>query len=470
MARILWLATVVLIILPQSAKSDEVDDYVRGELERQKIPGLSIAVVRNGEIVKAEGYGLANVELNVPATKDTVYQSGSVGKQFTAAAVMALVEDGKMSLDDPITKYLEESPDAWKDITIRHLLTHTSGIKDLTNSLNLRKDYTDTEIVALSAKAKVDFPPGDQWRYSNTGYALLGIIIKKASGKFYGDVLKERVFDPLGMTTALVNVEADIVPNRAAGYRLAGKTIKNQQWVSPTLNQTADGSLLFTVLDMAKWDAGLYTEKALKKSSLQQSWTPVKLNNGRTHPYGFGWALSEQRGKKEIEHGGAWQGFQTHISRFVDQKLTVIVLTNRVASDPTRIARGIAGFYEPSLMPLSMVKPMSDPDPKLTEALKELAIDVAAGKAESPLLTSEHRDHFATLTAAEKNRATRSLRDVKSLTFIAEDDVSGHQVERHGVRVSRLLHYKAETAGKPVYVSFYLASDGKVAGAKAVSE
>src|SRR5262249_1304649 len=157
---------------------------------RQRIPGLSVAVVRNGEVIKAQGYGLANVELQVPATKDTIYSSGSVGKQFTATAVMQLVEDGKIGLDDKISKYLDGTPEAWKDVTVRHLLTHTSGVKDITNHLNWRKDYTDPELLKEAAQFPLDFPPGENWRYSNTGYVLLGILIKKASGKFYGDWLK----------------------------------------------------------------------------------------------------------------------------------------------------------------------------------------------------------------------------------------------------------------------------------------
>lgn len=453
-----------------SASADSVDDFVRNEMKKQNIPGLSIAVVRNGEVIKAEGYGFANLEHQVPATKDTVYQSGSVGKQFTAAAVMLLVEDGKIGLDDPIGKYIEESPESWKGITIRNLLTHTSGIKDITNSLNLRKDYSESDIVKLAAERPLDFPPGEQWRYSNTAYALLGVVIHKASGKFYGDVLKERVFDPLSMTTARINNEPDIIPNRAAGYRLVGKDIKNQQYVSPTLNTTADGSLLFTVLDMAKWDAGLYTDKVLKKSSLEQSWTPVKLKNGRTHPYGFGWAISDQRGCKEIQHGGAWQGFQTHISRFVDPQLTVIVLANRVGSNPTAIARGIAGFYEPALKPLSSLAASADPDPKLTESLLELVKSVADNKTDAALFTEQHRAELAALSAAEKTRVARPLQNVKSLDFIAADDLSTRNVERSGSKVSRMVHYKANDGARPMYLSFYLTADVKVAGVKAASE
>jgi CubicO group peptidase (beta-lactamase class C family) len=360
------LITLVLLYAAMAAtalaQADKVDEYIKSEIEKRKIPGLSLAVVKNGEVIKAQGYGLANIELKVPATADTIYQSGSVGKQFTSAAVMLLVEEGKINLDDRISKYLDPTPEIWKEITVRHLLTHTSGIKNYgEKDINYRQDYTDEELIKVAASFPLDFQPGEKWSYSNTGYILLGYVIKKASGKFYGDYLKERVFAPLGMTTARVINEEDIIPNRAAGYRLAKGDIKNQRYVSPSLNTTADGSLYLTVLDMAKWDAALYSEKLLKRASIDQIWTPVKLNGGKIHPYGFGWAIGEANKHKLIEHGGAWQGFTTHISRYVDDKLTVIVLTNLANGNPGGIAHKVAGFYVPELMPVERKAIKIDP-------------------------------------------------------------------------------------------------------------
>jgi CubicO group peptidase (beta-lactamase class C family) len=354
--RTLSHATLFLFLLLTAstvfAQADKVDEFVKAEMQKRKIPGLSIAVVKNGEIIKAKGYGLANVELNVPAAPETIYQSGSVGKQFTATLAMMFVEEGKMSLDDHISKYIADAPDIWKEITIRHLLTHTSGISNkLYDQINMRQDYTEDEMVKKIAAVPLDFQPGEKWNYSNPGYVTLGILIHKATGKFYGDLLKERIFTPLGMSTARIINEADIIANRAAGYRLEKGELKNQEWVSPMLNTTADGSLYFTVYDMAKWDAALYTEKLLKRASLDQMWTPVKLNSGKTQPYGFGWGFGNVNGHHLIEHGGAWQGFTTYIARYVDDKLTVIVLTNLAGANPGTIAYGIAGLYNPELTP-----------------------------------------------------------------------------------------------------------------------
>ena len=360
-----------LFFIASSASADKVDDFIKTEMERRQVPGLSVAVVRNGEIVKAQGYGLSNVELNVAATPETIYQSGSVGKQFTATLVMMLIEEGKLSLNDPIGKHIPEAPASWKDITVRHLLTHTSGISNrLYETMNMRQDYTEDELLREIAAVPLDFQPGEKWNYSNPGYVTLGILIHKVSGKFYGDLLREKVFGPLGMTTARVIDEADIIPNRAAGYRLVDGQLKNQEWVAPKLNTTADGALYLTVFDMAKWDAALYTEKLLKRESLDLMWTPVKLNDGKTMQYGFGWMFGETNGHRVIRHGGGWQGFSTHIARWVDKKLTVIVLTNLAGAPSGTIADGVAGLYDPDLAPAGHTSIAIDPktlDPYIGE-------------------------------------------------------------------------------------------------------
>ncbi|HEY8410117.1 MAG TPA: serine hydrolase domain-containing protein [Pyrinomonadaceae bacterium] len=333
----------------QDGVATRVDDYIRAEMRAQQIPGVSLAVIRNGEIVLAKGYGLANLEHQVPVKPETIFQSGSMGKQFTATAVMMLVEEGKLSLDDKLIKFFPDGPQAWRNITVRHLLTHTSGMGDYPDDFDLRRDYTEDEMVQRIKAIPLAFQPGEKWSYSNLAYVTLGVLIHKVSGKFYGDFLQERVFKPLGMSTARVISEADIVPNRAAGYRLVNGELKNQNWVSPTLNTTADGALYLTVYDMAKWDAALYTDKLLKRSSLEQMWTPVKLNDGKTCPYGFGWALGNVHGHRLIEHGGSWQGFKSQISRYVDDKLTVVVFANQARANPAKLAHGVAAIYNPEL-------------------------------------------------------------------------------------------------------------------------
>src|SRR5687767_6796766 len=212
-SRFLLVAGFTLNAAPAGAQAtlDSVDRYVRAEVARQRIPGLSVAVLRGDSIVLARGYGFANLEHRVPATDSTVYQSGSVGKQFTAAAVVLLAREGKLSLDDPIRRFFPEGPAAWDRVTVRHLLTHTSAIPDYTDStMDYRRDYTEAQLVELAARLPLQFRPGATWSYSNTGYALLGFIVRRVSGEFYGDFLRRRVFEPLGMRTARVISESDI--------------------------------------------------------------------------------------------------------------------------------------------------------------------------------------------------------------------------------------------------------------------
>jgi CubicO group peptidase (beta-lactamase class C family) len=327
--------------------SDKVDEFVAAEMKAQQIPGVSLAVVKDGKPVLVEGYGLANVEHQVAVKPETIFQSGSVGKQFTAMAVMMLVEKGKIGLDDPITKYFPDGPEAWKKIKVRNLLSHTSGIPDYETAhlIDLHKEYSEADLLKFAETLKLDFPPGEKWKYSNTGYVLLGIIIHKASGQFYGDFLHERVFVPLGMTTARIISDRDIVPNRAQGYELVKGELKNQDWVAASLNTTADGSLYLTSLDMIKWDAALRERKLLKPASYDQMWTSMMLNNGKPAGYGFGWFVSKKDGKLFVDHTGSWQGFKSFIGRWEGDGVTVIVFANLDKADPKKIGQGVAKLY-----------------------------------------------------------------------------------------------------------------------------
>ena len=336
----------------------QVDAFVRSEMQREKVPGVAIGIVSHGTVVASKGYGSANVELGVPVSEDTLFQSGSLGKQFTAVAVMLQVEEGKLGLDEPLTKYFPDAPRSWQAITVRNLLNHTSGIPDYTDqpaggappSIDLRRDYTEEELTKIAYGLPLEFTPGSQWKYSNTGYLVLGILIHKVSGNFYGDVLRDRVFVPLRMSTARIIDEADIIPNRAAGYRLVNGELKNQEWVAPMLNTTADGALYLSMRDWIAWDKGLRAKAILKPESWAQVYTPVKLRNGSRYPYGFGWGVDESKGKPFLHHSGAWQGFETYIARYLADDLTIIVLTNLADADPKQFADGIVSMIDTDLL------------------------------------------------------------------------------------------------------------------------
>ena len=338
-------------VAPAFGSTDRVDDFVNDYLRRKQIPGCAIMVRYNGEARLCQGYGVANLEHGVRATRQTVFQSGSMAKQFTAMAVMMLVEQRRLSLDDPIIKYLDV-PKTWSRITVRHLLTHTSGLGDYPESFSLQKDYTEDELLKMIKAQPLRFAPGEQWNYSNLGYVTLGILIHRVTGEFYGDFLKKNVFDPLGMKQTRVISEADIIPNRAAGYRLVDGILKNQQWVAPSVNTTADGSLYFTIEDLAKWDEALEAGNLLSHAGYEQMWSPVKLKNGNTAPYGFGWHIAKtDSGHRMLEHGGAWQGFAAYIARYPDDDLAVAVLCNRAGASVGYVAKQVAGFYLPALAP-----------------------------------------------------------------------------------------------------------------------
>jgi CubicO group peptidase (beta-lactamase class C family) len=293
---------------------------------------------------------------------------------------MLLVEDGKLALDDAITKYFPDAPATWRAIRVRHLLTHTSGIPDYTpKDLDYRRDYTEDELAKMAYGLTPEFEPGSRWNYSNTGYVLLGIIIHKVSGRFYGDVLKDRVFTPLGMKTARIISEEDIVPNRAAGYRLENAEHKNQEWVSPLLNTTADGALYLTVHDMVAWDRGLREKAVLKPESWAIVFTPVTLNSGKTYPYGFGWSVLDEAGQPTQQHGGAWQGFQSYIARYLGDDLTIIVFANLAGANTERFVEGIGALFNPRIAP-SAPTPILDREPAVTARLREILAAASQGK------------------------------------------------------------------------------------------
>ncbi len=354
----LWLFLIPALSLAQTKsaaeakrQTEKIDSFVREKMKSKNIPGLSLAVVREGKIVLAKGYGMANLELSTPANEKTCFLLYSITKSFTAMATMMLVEEGKISLEDPISKYLKDLPAIWNRVTIRQLLNHTSGIKNW-GELPFKpgdttRDYTQAEIIKMVAAFPLDFPPGERWAYNETGYSLLGMLIEKVSGKTYEQFLRERIFAPLGMRDTRLDNSAEIIPNRADGYTWHNNGFRNAERPNPTLSFSI-GGLISTVLDLAKWDAALYTEKLLKKSTLEQMWTNTKLNNGQiVSDYGLGFNLTPFRGHKRVGHSGGHTGFATTITRFVDDKVTVIVLTNadQEGSSISEIAKEIASYY-----------------------------------------------------------------------------------------------------------------------------
>ncbi len=297
---------------------------------------------------KTQGYGLANLELGTPATAETVFQIGSVSKQFIAAAVVLLSEDGKLSLDDPVTKYFGDAPDAWKGITVRHLLTHTSGLVRDTPDAQM-KSQTVIEAIRGAYATPLAFAPGEKLQYSNMGYFALAEIITQAARKPWPQFCEERIFAPLGMTSTRTTTNDDLIPRRADGYVWReGRFINalNPAGVRPS------GAFLSTAQDLARWDQALRTDRLFTAKQRELLWTPVTVNDGSTQPYGFGWEISKVGDHRLVRHGGSMFGFRSELSRYVDDGLTVVVLTNSGVSVPEKIAGGISASLIEGLQPV----------------------------------------------------------------------------------------------------------------------
>src|SRR5215467_3749486 len=338
--------------------SNQVDEIVRAQMREQNIPGVSLAVIQRGKIVKAAGYGFADLELRVPVSPEMLFKSGSLVKQFTATSVMMLVEEGKIGLDDKISKYLDQAPPSWNQVTIRHLLTHTSGIRDFFGEdgdvqYDTHREYTEDDWLKLFAAQSMRFSPSDKWSYCNAGYILLGAVIHKVTGKTWFEFEKERIFDPLGMTSVTPISTEEILANRASGYALKDGKLKNEPWAASSSDFTAAGSVYLNVFDMAKWDAALNTEQLIRRSSLEQMWTPVKLKDGSVYPYGFAFRIRRVNGHRLIQHDGVETSFTTRFVRYVNDGISIVVFMN-VGEDeealmPTRMTDNIAAIYIPAL-------------------------------------------------------------------------------------------------------------------------
>ena len=314
-----------------AARSQQVDALF-APVAGKDAPGAAVIVIQNGRVLHEQGYGLANLELGVPNTSQTKFRLASVTKQFTAAAILQLQDAGKLSLDDRLAGYFPDLPRG-DEIAIRHLLTHTSGL-------------------GKSEHAPLEFSPGERCNYSNAGYVLLGRITEKASGLSYEEYLRTRIFEPLGMLNTGCDHPDTVLKHRASGYVVnpnGGYVNEPDEDIFSTAFSA--GCLYSTVEDMRLWDQALYTESVLKKETVQQAFTPVKLNDGTEAPYGFGWMIGKYRGLVEIGHGGDASGFNTWISRFPDQRFAVIVLCNYCMRPPGplpsahELANGIADIY-----------------------------------------------------------------------------------------------------------------------------
>ena len=355
-AVILGCAPVCAQVLEPTAEAlAELDGYIEAHLERNVIPGALVAVASRGEIIHLKSYGMANVELSVPVSDRSVFEIGSISKQFVAAAALLLVEEGKLDLDDGIHEYLPYLPGEWLGITMRQLLNHTSGIPDYEEIRSYdvyRFRLTPEEVIRIAQSRPVDFAPGTGWYYSNTGYFLASMIVERIEGKPIAQILEERIFDPLGMSSTRFADPEAIIPDRAAGYwvnRVGELINRNPTETSSTL---AAGGLLSNAYDLARWDAALYDNELLSEESRRIMWTSAVLPNGEDTEYALGWRVTPYLGLRSQSHSGQVAGFVAHFARYPDQEVAFIVFMNRYRVPLREVARAVWHTFMPGLGPI----------------------------------------------------------------------------------------------------------------------
>jgi CubicO group peptidase (beta-lactamase class C family) len=363
--------------LPDSVRSqvDEVFSFV----ERDQ-PGCAMGLVQGGILAYGRGYGLANLDWGIPITTSTVFDIGSTSKQFTASALALLEMDGVLSLDDEVRRWIPELPDYGHPLTIRHLLNHTSGIRDYLTLLDLASfewanvfdEFDGVEII--TRQQALNFEPGSEYLYSNSGYLLLANIIRRASGRSIREFLEDRIFDPLGMAnTSIWDESTEILSERATGYSPAGAGWAiDHAW---NFVMGGDGQVITSVEDLMKWDANFYRPTVGGQGLLDRLHTRGVLNNGDTIDYALGLTLDRYRGLRRVQHGGSWAGFRAMLARYPDQETSVVVLCNRGDANPTRYADRVADAVlaeafteEPREAPATTVEREETQEVGLTEA------------------------------------------------------------------------------------------------------
>lgn len=348
------LALLLALAAAPGARADALDDAVLAEIKRQNIPGLAIGIEQGGKITRLSGYGSANLELQVPVTPDTLFQTGSTGKQFTSLAILMLQQDAKLNIDDPIAKYFPDAPASWADITLRHFLLHTSGLDDDFAKVDLQKNLTWEEFRQFIYTWPKTRPVGAKWAYSNAGYQMLGMVIEKLTGAPYHQYLSSHIFKPLGMTATRDISEIEIIPGRASGYeheggKLGGK-LGNQAWVAPIFNHTADGSTYVTVRDYAAYLAAMDGPNPAFATLWEQAMTPVvRTEADKPVFYGLGWFSKTENGTPVIYHGGSWQGFRAMLVRYPKQKIGIAILVNSDIPEWTALFDKVIAAAAPSL-------------------------------------------------------------------------------------------------------------------------
>ncbi len=400
--------------------------------------GCAALVAKNGQIIYQKAFGMANLELNVPMQPDMVFRIGSITKQFTAVAILQLMEQGKLSLQDDITKFIPDYPTQAYTITIEHLLTHTSGIKSYTGvpdiMKNIRMDMKPEELIAQFKNQPMEFAPGTKWNYNNSGFFLLGYIIEKVTGKSYAEYIQENFFTPLGMTSSCYGSDTKIIKNRAYGYQPGDDGVRNSDYCSMTQPYSA-GSIMSTVGDLFKWHQAVHSYKLVKKETIDRAFTEYKLANGDGTGYGYGWFLSQLQGSPTIEHGGGIFGYLTSSIYLPEEDVFVALFSNSNGKSPD--------FTSFKMAALAIGKPLQTAEIKLDEATLDQYVGIYTNdKKREVTITREGTQLSAMLSGA----GSRKMFAIEKDKFILEDAFMYATFSRDGK--GKVVSFVSDDRGK----------------------
>lgn len=443
-------ALAAFALLPLTSWADEIDDIIQAEMKARMIPGASLLVTKDDKVIRRSVYGKANIELDVDMKPESVFESGSIGKTFTATVILQLMEEGKLSLDDPLSKYLDWAPPTWSAVTLHHMLGHTTGIKDyaLVPGLGLAEEWTREEWIEGMKKLPLDFPTGAAFAYSNSNYLLLGLIAEKIEGKPIMELTKARIIDKIGLKHTYVAEPLPIIPNRVSGYLHQGTVLFNGLDIAPGYG---DGSLINSPEDLAAFERAIREGKLLKPETVTLMQTSGKLPTGRKTNYGMGWFIRETNKVRMVSHGGNTGGFGSSMFRVPSANLTIILMTNMFDVPGDSIAQKLAEVYVPELKPSKLAE-KPDPKPEVTAKLLETLKSLAAGEVKDELLDAEFASRLRTPRGQMSLRAFAPLAAVEKLAFLETEDADPDTIYR----------YRTTVGGKTYVVAFTVTKDGRV--------
>ncbi|HEV8080318.1 MAG TPA: serine hydrolase domain-containing protein [Chitinophagaceae bacterium] len=454
----LFYFSLIIPFVSSTQPSDKIDSFITVAMTKKHIPGLALAIIQNNTVVKKFFYGMANLEQQTQVTEKSVFEIASMTKQFTCAAILMLQEEGKLSVTDKVSKYLNDLPPLWNEITVSQLMNHSSGLRDDWNEPTsyFLENNTYQKMFLAQIKNGLYFPPGESFNYSS-GPFFLGLVIEKLTGKHYSYYLKERIFNPLKMNATSVYNDTTIVTNRVAGYWWKNNSLQNGVDISPSAESRADVGIITSIDDMVKWSMALKGNSFLSPESKKQMFTPGRLKNGSYIPYGFGWYIYPFRGNVIYEHSGGFRtGFNSIIIFFPEKNLEIVVLCNLWKAGLSNIAYEIASYYLPDFKKVSTLKPKQGEQKKVTNELELLFTNLSNKTYNRGQLYKE-----LNIAGFEPDELAELLKGFKSLQYIEKLDLKSTPIKLYGKNISTTYFYKA-IAEKTTYWSFNFSSSNKL--------